>query len=134
VKPATAGLRAASSPAGFCLYDGCAADGDCGPGLRCFPTGYSNENGPLCLKASCRTSADCKAGPGGACVEYRPLPAFCGIQLPLEVYCQYTNDLCRSPADCPPNPAWPSGSACVPDEDGHGTRCVRYDPPGTSPP
>jgi hypothetical protein len=120
-------------PRNHCRYDWCLDDTECPAGSRCFPNGYSGDSAPHCITASCRTAADCTRGPGGACVSYTTRASCTGANL-VTVYCQYNNDVCRGPADCPPDPSRPNGSACVPDEDGHGTRCVPYVPPSPPPP
>jgi hypothetical protein len=117
-------------PRRHCDYSGwCTGDRDCNGGT-CTPTSYSGLAVPACLAGACRTSADCRRGPGGVCT-VGGSGGFCGGGR-VAYFCQYLNDICRvgnRGNDCPPTPAARYGQECVPNDDGHGTHCVPSTPP-----
>jgi hypothetical protein len=117
-------------PRRHCDYAGwCTSDRECTSGT-CTPTSYSSFDIPACVTGVCRTSSDCRKGPGGACVIGHS-GGVCTVGY-LLFFCQYTNDIClisNRGGDCPPSPAARFGQDCVPNEDGQGTRCVPTQPP-----
>ncbi|MCC7543049.1 MAG: hypothetical protein IT379_42930, partial [Deltaproteobacteria bacterium] len=112
---------AAPPPGNTCRYDGCATDADCGGGI-CLPPGAIGNLNAACVAAPCRSPADCTRRAGGQCVLART-GGFCPSPA---VYCVYDGDPCRTDADCrTPDRA----QICVPNPDGHGTRCEDPPPP-----
>jgi hypothetical protein len=109
----------------YCDYRGwCTSDKDCSAGT-CVPPAISGTEVPVCIAGPCRTSADCKAGPGGACAvsPYRPCEGY------QRFYCRYTSDPCgveNQPDACPA-----SKPRCEPAPDGQGRVCA---PEPTFPP
>ncbi|MBU1432142.1 hypothetical protein KKF91_16525 [Myxococcota bacterium] len=100
-------------PINQCVRDGCQADIDCGESQVCVLAGTHGYVLNTCMRAACQLDAHCRDG--GAC-----LPFF----HPCYSYgfaCVYPGDPCRVDADCPQERA---PMLCLPNEDGHGTRCV----------
>ena len=103
-----------------CRYDTCDSDADCTAGehgvcLLDYPR--------TCNYGPCNESADCTEGTGGRCVMRaagQPCPD-------LVVVCLYDDDPCDSDGDCPL--VQEVRQVCEPDSDGHGRRCVPWQPP-----
>lgn len=114
-------------PRRHCDYGGwCTSDRECTSGT-CTPVDYSGLDVPACLSGPCRTSADCRLGPGGVCM-ISGAGGPCGRGYSV-YFCQYANDICqyaRHGSDCPPNPSASSGQDCVPNADGQGTHCAQH--------
>jgi hypothetical protein len=94
-----------------CRSDSCASDADCAAmGGVCGPRGFSSEDkvegGAIrqCLKAACKSNAECTAQTGGMCalVQGGCVPAAGGTQTfaPAQLACVYPNG-CTSYSDCP---------------------------------
>jgi hypothetical protein len=116
-------------PRRHCDYSGwCTGDQDCTTGT-CTPTSYTHRSIPTCVSGACRASADCRRGPRGVCT----LVGYGGCGGGGDgFFCQYADDICRvanNGNDCPPNPEARYGQDCVPNADGHGTRCQPSIPP-----
>lgn len=79
-----------------CIYDECRNARDCGAGAICVPPGVWFET-YRCIRASCRSNADCKQRPGGHC---RFMSERFG--------CIYRDDPCDVKRSCPKRPE-PSG-------------------------
>ena len=115
----------APPPGQHCDYSGwCLTDQDCGPAARaCVPSNYAGADRPICLNGPCRTSADCKARPGGVCA----VATGWACTFATTLYCRYPGDPCRIENlgnDCPRN----DGRylvACAPNPDGQGAHCIQ---------
>jgi hypothetical protein len=92
-----------------CRSDGCASDADCAAmGGVCGPRGFTTDDlvqgGAIrqCLKANCKSNADCTAETGGMCalVQNGCVPSSGGIWVPAQLACVYANG-CTSQSDCP---------------------------------
>jgi hypothetical protein len=81
-----------------CIADECQQDGDCAAGEICAPAGAYGYPKRYCLKAYCRTNADCTAKPGGACVPIG-FNQCCALQLPAGLACAYPG-ACAKDSDC----------------------------------
>lgn len=94
----------------MCRSSGCASDADC-PGGVCGPTGFASEERVVggairqCIKASCRSNADCTAQAGGICALVQPGCVTVNAQgaqsfYPAELACAYSNG-CTNNSNCP---------------------------------
>ena len=90
---------------GECTLDDCVVDSDCPAGSACVCAdtfyGGNGMHGNVCVKANCRTNADC--GPSGVCET--SFGERCGG--PSGVYCHSAADTCGTYKDC-----CPSAPAC----------------------
>jgi len=93
----------------MCRKSTCASDADC-PGGICGPTGFASEElisgGTIrqCIKADCKTSAECTAKAGGICALVQPgcVTSAQGAQsfYPAQLACVYP-DGCTNKSNCP---------------------------------
>ena len=88
-------------PAGsYCVYDGCASDGDCGISevCGCHGTTYASPWSNSCVPGNCRLDADC--GPHGFCSPASSLGECSGSL--AGYYCHTSADACINDSDCGP--------------------------------
>lgn len=101
----------------MCRKDTCASDADCPEGV-CGPRGFASENlvsgGAIrqCIKADCKSSAECTAKPGGICALVQPGCVTTNAQgaqsfYPAQLACVYP-DGCTNISNCPNT----AGSTC----------------------
>jgi hypothetical protein len=92
----------------YCVYEGCAADADCGTDKVCF---CSPNNVPRCSYAgNCRTDADCGGGAYGYCSPSNGYDC-------TGIYRSYSGHYCHTPKD-----------TCIDDSDCTGKNTCDYDP------
>jgi len=103
----------------MCRKDTCASDADCPEGI-CGPRGFASEDlvsgGAIrqCIKADCKTSAECTAKAGGMCALVQSgcvKTSAAGAQsfYPAQLACVYS-DGCTNNTGCPRTAS--SGSIC----------------------
>jgi hypothetical protein len=94
----------------MCRSDSCASDADC-PGGVCGPRGFASENlvsgGAIrqCIKADCKSSAECTAKQNGMCALVQPGCVETNAQgaqsfYPAQLACVYS-DGCTNNSNCP---------------------------------
>ena len=81
----------------FCVYDECASDADCDPGMVCH---CDESTAARCFSiGNCQTDADCGAGEYGYCSP--SMSSDCGGYRPLDGYhCHTGADSCIDDSDC----------------------------------
>jgi hypothetical protein len=95
-------IAAATCQAGFCNFDQCTSDADCGGTNVCSCRGDTHGNAGTagyrtCLQSKCRVDADC--GPGGYCSP--SVSSDCGPFFGIAGYfCHTPDDACTDDSEC----------------------------------